>query len=294
MLDKKLKKKVFHALSIIALLIFSLYYTNKSIDIIREQDDIMKSIHKNASSYKVESENAEIIGNKIIPGKKGKEVDLEKSYTKMKKYGTYNESLTVLKEIEPTISLNDYYDKYVIRGNTTDKTLALVFPVSEDKNLDKLVQILKANDVAATFFLDGALIESNSDLVKNLHNYELELLSYNSGYEKIYFTSSLNYLTSLSKQNAKYCYSNYDQKEVIELCASLKLHTIIPTIKVSDNTYSEVKTRLTNSAIISIPSTSKTLATLDTTIKYLKQKGYTFLTLADLLTEGLKNKVILV
>ncbi len=289
MLDKKLKKKVFHALSIIALLIFSLYYTNKSIDIIREQDDIMKSIHKNASSYKVESENAEIIGNKIIPGKKGKEVDLEKSYTKMKKYGTYNESLTVLKEIEPTISLNDYYDKYVIRGNTTDKTLALVFPVSEDKNLDKLVQILKANDVAATFFLDGALIESNSDLVKNLHNYELELLSYNSGYEKIYFTSSLNYLTSLSKQNAKYCYSNYDQKEVIELCASLKLHTIIPTIKVSDNTYSEVKTRLTNSAIISIPSTSKTLATLDTTIKYLKQKGYTFLTLADLLTEGLEK-----
>lgn len=289
MLDKKLKKKVFHALSIIALLIFSLYYTNKSIDIIREQDDIMKSIHKNASSYKVESENAEIIGNKIIPGKKGKEVDLEKSYTKMKKYGTYNESLTVLKEIEPTISLNDYYDKYVIRGNTTDKTLALVFPVSEDKNLDKLVQILKANDVAATFFLDGALIESNSDLVKNLHNYELELLSYNFGYEKIYFTSSLNYLTSLSKQNAKYCYSNYDQKEVIELCASLKLHTIIPTIKVSDNTYSEVKTRLTNSAIISIPPTSKTLATLDTTIKYLKQKGYTFLTLADLLTEGLEK-----
>lgn len=289
MLDKKLKKKVFHALSIITLLIFSLYYTNKSIDIIREQDDIMKSIHKNASFYKVESENAEIIGNKIIPGKKGKEVDLEKSYTKMKKYGTYNESLTVLKEIEPVISLNDYYDKYVIRGNTTDKTIALVFPVSEAKNLDKLVQILKANDVTATFFLDGTLIESNPDLVKNLHNYELELLSYNSGYEKIYFTSSLNYLTSLSKQNAKYCYSNYDQKEVIELCASLKLHTIIPTIKVSDNTYSEVKTRLTNSAIISIPPTSKTLATLDTTIKYLKQKGYTFLTLADLLTEDLEK-----
>ena len=289
MLDKKLKKKVFHALSIITLLIFSLYYTNKSIDIIREQDDIMKNIHKNASSYKVESENAEIIGNKIIPGKKGKEVDLEKSYTKMKKYGTYNESLTVLKEIEPVISLNDYYDKYVIRGNTTDKTIALAFPVSEAKNLDKLVQILKANDVAATFFLDGTLIESNPDLVKNLHNYELELLSYNSGYEKIYFTSSLNYLTSLSKQNAKYCYSNYDQKEVIELCASLKLHTIIPTIKVSDNTYSEVKTRLTNSAIISIPPTSKTLATLDTTIKYLKQKGYTFLTLADLLTEDLEK-----
>ena len=109
----------------------------------------MKSIHKNASFYKVESENAEIIGNKIIPGKKGKEVDLEKSYTKMKKYGTYNESLTVLKEIEPVISLNDYYDKYVIRGNTTDKTLALVFPVSEAKNLDKLVQILKASSSSA-------------------------------------------------------------------------------------------------------------------------------------------------
>ena len=283
------KKKVIQVISVTLLMLFSFFYTNKSIELIRENDPIMKQIKETNMKYKVDPVNATIIGNKIIPGKSGKEIDYQKTYAKMKKYGTYNESLTVLKEIEPVISLNDYYDKYVIRGNTTDKTIALVFPVSEAKNLDKLVQILKANDVAATFFLDGTLIESNPDLVKNLHNYELELLSYNSGYEKIYFTSSLNYLTSLSKQNAKYCYSNYDQKEVIELCASLKLHTIIPTIKVSDNTYSEVKTRLTNSAIISIPPTSKTLATLDTTIKYLKQKGYTFLTLADLLTEDLEK-----
>ena len=30
----------------------------------------------------------------------------------MKKYGTYNETLTVLKEIEPAISADDYYDNY--------------------------------------------------------------------------------------------------------------------------------------------------------------------------------------
>lgn len=289
MLEKKLRKKILNALSIIFLLLFSFYYTNKSVDIIREQDSIMKSIRKNAPKYQVSSENAEIIGNKIIPGKSGKEIDYKKSYLKMKQYGSYNEQLTVFKETKPTVSLDDYYDKYIIRGNSLEKTLAVVFKITTSENLSKLTSILKNNDVTATFFIDGVFIEENPKTIVALNDYEIELLSYDSKYDKIYFTSSLSYLSSLTKRPAKYCYSEYDQKEVLELCESLKLHTIIPTIKVKENTYSEVKSRLTDHAIISIPLTTKSLNTLDTTIKYLKQKGYSFLTLDDLLSESLEK-----
>ena len=79
------KKKVTQATLVILLLLFSFYYTNKSIELIRESDPIMKQIKSTEEKYKVEAQNAKIIGEKVIPGKSGKELDAEESYQKMKK-----------------------------------------------------------------------------------------------------------------------------------------------------------------------------------------------------------------
>ena len=80
---------------IIILIIFSIvsmYYTNICLNILKDNDPIMKQIKLNINKYKVIGENAKIIGNSIIPGKYGKEIDLNKTYSKMKKYGNYNET----------------------------------------------------------------------------------------------------------------------------------------------------------------------------------------------------------
>ena len=282
------KKKVIQVISVTLLMLFSFFYTNKSIELIRENDPIMKQIKETNMKYKVEPVNATIIGNKLIPGKSGKEIDYQKTYAKMKKYGTYNETLTVLKEIEPAISADDYYDKYIVQGNTERKNVSLVFKTDTISNLLSILNILNQKNIPATFFVDGLLLENNTSLFETMtqNNHELEILSYDNKYDEIYFDSALNYLSSITKRKGKYCYAEYDQKEVIELCSKLKLHTIIPTVKTTTMPYKEIKDKLYNSAIISLPLSTITEEQLPAIIDYIKQKGYTFLSLEALLSEN--------
>ncbi|MDD6941348.1 MAG: polysaccharide deacetylase family protein [Bacilli bacterium] len=282
------KKKVIQVISVTLLMLFSFFYTNKSIELIRENDPIMKQIKETNMKYKVNPVNATIIGNKIIPGKSGKEIDYQKTYAKMKKYGTYNETLTVLKEIEPAVSVDDYYDKYIVQGNTERKNVSLVFKTDTISNLLSILNILNQKNIPATFFVDGLLLENNTSLFETMtqNNHELEILSYDNKYDEIYFDSALNYLSSITKREGKYCYAEYDQKEVIELCSKLKLHTIIPTVKTTTMPYKEIKDKLYNSAIISLPLSTITEEQLPAIIDYIKQKGYTFLSLEELLSEN--------
>lgn len=282
------KKKVIQVISVTLLMLFSFFYTNKSIELIRENDPIMKQIKETNMKYKVNPVNATIIGNKIIPGKSGKEIDYQKTYAKMKKYGTYNETLTVLKDIEPAVSIDDYYDKYIVQGNTERKNVSLVFKTDTISNLLSILNILNQKNIPATFFVDGLLLENNTSLFETMtqNNHELEILSYDNKYDEIYFDSALNYLSSITKRKGKYCYAEYDQKEVIELCSKLKLHTIIPTVKTTTMPYKEIKDKLYNSAIISLPLSTITEEQLPAIIDYIKQKGYTFLSLEALLSEN--------
>lgn len=282
------KKKVIQVISVTLLMLFSFFYTNKSIELIRENDPIMKQIKETNMKYKVNPVNATIIGNKIIPGKSGKEIDYQKTYAKMKKYGTYNETLTVLKEIEPAVSVDDYYDKYIVQVNTERKNVSLVFKTDTISNLLSILNILNQKNIPATFFVDGLLLENNTSLFETMtqNNHELEILSYDNKYDEIYFDSALNYLSSITKREGKYCYAEYDQKEVIELCSKLKLHTIIPTVKTTTMPYKEIKDKLYNSAIISLPLSTITEEQLPAIIDYIKQKGYTFLSLEALLSEN--------
>ena len=107
-------KKLIRPILIILLVGFSFFYTEQSIDLIRNTDPLMKQIKKSNYKYEIKPTNAKIKNNTIIPGTTGKEIDYEKTYTNMKKYGTYNESLTSLKETKPTISIDDIYDKFII------------------------------------------------------------------------------------------------------------------------------------------------------------------------------------
>ena len=282
-------KKLIKPLSAIFLLLFSFYYTNKVVDIIREKDPIMQQIRLSSEKYKVDSIDARVVGNNIIPGKNGREIDYEESYSKMKQYGMYNEALTTFKEIEPTISVEDYYDKYIIQGNNEYKKVALVFKINSNNNFLELINVLNSQNIKTTLFIDGLFLENNTSTIKTLLNHELEILSYDNKYDELYFNSALNYLASLTKKNPQFCYAEYDQKEVLELCTKLKLHTVSPTIRVIDSPYKTIKGKLTNSAIISLPLTTQTINELPLIIDYISQKGYTFVTLEELLTEDFEK-----
>lgn len=281
-------KRVYPVILSCLLIAFSFYYTNKVAGIVRGKDPIMQSIKEEKANYEKKAINANVSGDNIIPGKNGKKVNIEASFQKMSQYGKYNDSLYVFDEVEPEVSINTYFDKYVESGREDSKDVALVFDILRFDNMDDVLSLLESNNVTATFFVDGLFMENNRSLLENVSKkgYEIELLSYNGSYDKIYFESSLHVLNDITKDRPKYCVAHYDKKEVLDICNSLSLHTVIPSVDTSNNSFGVVKNKLRGGSIIGL---SNSRVNLNTIINYIKQKGYNLVRLDTLLQEQLEK-----
>lgn len=284
LLDKKIIEILFACLLVFA----SFFYTDKAISMMEDKDPVMIKIKKEKKSLEEESINAKVNGEYLVPGYSGLVVDLDKSFNKMKKYGGYNESLIVFKESTPTISVDEYYDKYIVSGNGFTNYISLVFEITDKELLPKIKAILKENDVRATFFVDGLLLKEDNILVTSLLQdfHEIELLNYKGSYDRLVFEEALDTLQVIANKRGKYCLAKYDQKEILELCSKEQMHTIIPTIQISSNPYLSLKGKLREGSIISITPTKENISELDVVVKYIKQRGYTLDTLEQLLSEA--------
>lgn len=281
-------KKILQILFVLLLVIFSFYYTDKAIVLLEQKDPIMKQLKEIEPTYYEAAQDATINNQYITPGYNGKKIDLEKSFQKMKQYGAYNDTLLVFEETKPTISIDEYYDHYISSGNGFTNNIALVFKVKPQDDITTIKNILDENNVRGTFFIDGLFLDEHAqqvmDLVKDFH--EVELLSYDNTYNEQLFTASLSKLQTLTNTKPNYCYAEYDQKEVLELCQKNNLHTIIPTAIITANPYKNLKQSLKSGKIISLTPTTATIKELPVVIHYIKQKGYTLDTLDNLLNEG--------
>lgn len=273
---------------ILILIIFtliSMYYTNICMEVLKEKDPIMQEIKSNMSKYEESANDANIIGNVIVPGHIGRRVNKNKSYSKMKKYGNYNETLTVMEEVKPELSVSNTFDKYIEKGNSNNKNVSFVFIY--DENIDKVIKILNSKHIPSTIFLDGMYLENDSlNGLKNNGNINYELLSYNGEYDENLFKTSLSYLESVTKRSPRYCYSEVENPDVLNLCSKLKMHTIKPYIRIDENLLKEVKSSLSNSIIISIKSSSSNISELSSVIDYVISKGYDIVSLDNLISEN--------
>lgn len=273
-------KKTIKYMTIILLFLFSIYYTDKTMDILKTKDPLMLEIKNNSSKYKVEPVNAIINDNTIIPGKNGQEVDIEKTYNQMRKYGTYNEGLTKIKETIPTISITNNYDKYIKLTNSDDKKLGLLFIINNQSNLNNIINILNNHNISATLYFEDNQIEKNIELIKNT-TYEIEML-----YPKKHlFSSTKSYLETLTDSELKYCYTEDENIELLEICQKNNMHTIIPSLVIKNNLYQKIKNKIETSPIISIYSNKYLEKELSAAIEYLKKKGYKFYELNSLISE---------
>lgn len=277
-------KKITKIISIVLFFLISVFYTNKSIDILKNNDPIMKQIKNTKEKYTISPINAIINGNEIQSGTYGKEIDYESSYTKMKRYGKYNEALTVLKDTKPTISIEDTYDKYLTKGNSNKRNVSLVFKITDDKNIMELLSLLEKKDVQVTFFIDGTLLENNAKVIKSLSNHEVEILSYNNKQEETFMTASISYLESLTNREAKFCYTENDNEDLLKMCSKNKLHTIKPTLVLKNDIYNNIKKSVEKDIVITIDNYQGN--NLSSAIDYLKSKGYNLVTIQDMFDES--------
>ena len=277
---------------VILLVIFSFYYTEKAIILLESNDPIMKEIKDKGKSREEDAINAKVEGDYLIPGYNGLVIDLETSFNKMKGYGSYNEALLVFEEVEPTISIDDYYDKYISSGNGISTNIALVFTVDDSSYTDNLLDILKEMNAVGTFFIDGKFTDNNTSFVSQavVNGNEVEVLSYDKAFDELLFKASIDKIKTLTSTTPKYCYATYDNEEVLNLCSKLSMHTIIPTLRLDSNIYSDAKGNLRSGSIISVKLTEENVKELKVLINYIKQRGFTLVTLDTLLNEARNEK----
>ena len=284
-------KKYLSYLGVFVLAIFSFYYTDKATEIIKRNDPIMKCIINNKDNYSIESVNAIIHDDEIIPGINGISINVNKSYQQMKKNNSYDSDMYVFKEVSPTVSFINDYTKYIVGGNKNKQQIALVFKVIDSTYIKDLINILNDKNVVATLFIDGILLENNIDMMIEFSHdgLELENLGYDGEYleDKMIWTN--NMLSSITNKNPKYCYTDYKIKRVLDLCGSYNMYTIRPNMSIINYPFMTVKKGLSSGNIIGFSLNYEVIKELPSIITYITQKGYELVTLDTLLSEDLDN-----
>lgn len=283
-------KKCISYLGVFVLVCFSFFYTDKAVEIVKRNDPVMKEILTISDSLKIDPINAIINDDEVISGLNGKKINIDKSYQNMKKLNMYKESMLVFDEILPEVSIN--YDKYVIKGNELKNEVALVFKVDSIDNIKLINKVLTEKNTLATFFIDGNIVKDNMNLVLELAHdgYEIENLGYNGNYSSEKLTWTNNMIESLTNKKTNYCYTEFKDKNILELCSTNKMYTIKPTINTGNYPFLTIKKNLESGSIISFDLSDKTLKELPSIISYISQKGYNIVSLEQLISENYSDE----
>ena len=277
-------KKLLNIITITIISLFSYYYTDKLIDLSKRNDPIMKEIINNKSNYEVSPINGIIDNDTLSVGVSGKVVNIDKSFEKMKSFNKYSDIFFEYTTISPKIKKKNNYDKYIIGSLSNDNEISFIFKSNNISLIEQIVYILNYNDVSATFFIDGKVIESNLLQMKALFydkGSALGIFGYNYNYDRF----SVKYVKSLLSNGFNYSnYCLYKNNTFIKSCAYYRINTIKP-FSINNNLYSYIKNNKKSGSIYQIEVNSNTIKELNTTILYLKQKGYKIVTLDYLLRE---------
>lgn len=237
----------------IFLFIFSLIYLNNAINFIQENDNLMNEIKEKKDIYYQKPINAIITNNIVIPGLKGKEINIKKSYQRMKKINTFQESLLVFDEILPDKSLNNNYDKVIISGNPNIKQVSIIINVPNEYLLNNINKILESNNVYA-------------NILENT-NYSLANTNFKN-------SISDNYLPFTN-----YCLTN--KIEIKENCLTNHKYTLLG-YNIPPPFLSNTKIILKNGLILQYEFNKNNYHDLNLIIKYLKNNEYKIVSLDEL------------
>lgn len=268
-------KKIIRYFAIIFIFVFSFIYTEKVSNIVKNRDPIMQDILNIKDKHLVESVNAIVEENTIIPGKTGCEIDVNKSYINMKNINKFNEKMIKYKDVVPSITINNIYDKYIGNGNKNISNISFVIYAKDKELIDKLNKI---DNIKLNIFIDSELLKDGKIDIKN--NKKI----YNGGNNMVYDNVVLEWANNVIKEYNKssYCINLNENDEYLKKCSKHKMHTIIPSI-ISSNIYN-IKRDLSNGSIIYFDE--KSIDKLNLINDYAINKGFKVVYLDELLDEG--------
>lgn len=272
-------KKILKVSAVLLLVGFSFFYTEKVTMIARNSDPIMRAIKKEESNKKVSNVNPVINNDEYIMGINGCEIDVNKSYSKMRSVGEFKEELIVMKE---TSNDKDLTNKYVIGGNNKEKNVSLIFIVNKDID-SSLTDYINQKNIKVNYFIDGKYLEENMITVKFLsENNNIYYLGVNEEYSDEYMLYHNNLIGMNGTNESKYCFTNDKNSDTLKLCNDYNMTTIKSDV-IKDNVYKTIKDKLNNGVIFAVDSDN--IDEIKVSINYILSKGYNIVSLEDLLSE---------
>lgn len=272
-------KKILKVSAVLLLVGFSFFYTEKVTMIARNSDPIMRAIKKEESNKKVSNVNPVINNDEYIMGINGCEIDVDKSYSKMRSVGEFKKELIVMKE---TSNDKDLTNKYVIGGNNKEKNVSLIFIVNKDID-SSLTDYINQKNIKVNYFIDGKYLEENMITVKFLsENNNIYYLGVNEEYSDEYMLYHNNLIGMNGTNESKYCFTNDKNSDTLKLCNDYNMTTIKSDV-IKDNVYKTIKDKLNNGVIFAVDSDN--IDEIKVSINYILSKGYNIVSLEDLLSE---------
>lgn len=254
--------KYFRNIGLIALTLFSFFYTEKISNLTFENNEIYKDIKNNASSYEVAFVNATIDGDNITPGLYGKSVNLKNSFYNMKDLNVFNSYYLIFDTSYPEITIEDNKDKIIDRGNSLKRSVAFVLEYDEN-----IIKYFKEKNIEASILVDI-----------NTFNKKEELEQINNDVDNY---NNLDTLMNKYSNNTNICYINNVNEN---LCRKKKKYLVKSTKIINNSTFRDIKNNVESGDIYYVEKKmdSKSLNLIINSILY---KDLDIVRLSELLSE---------
>lgn len=267
-----------------------------------EQLKLFEQIEQEAQALTIKPIDAQLDSVwKAIPGYNGVEVDL---------YQTFQYAIKldgnipfVYQEIKPKINLENLGAHPIYKGNPHKPMVSFMINVAwGNQYIPTILQTLAAENVKATFFLDGSWLSKNKSTAQEIldqghelsnHAYSHKNMSTLSRYQAMdEINKTQNLLTDLGVHNELFAppSGDYDQ-ETVDIANELQLKTVLWTIdtvdwKKPDPRWIERKiaANLEPGAIILMHPTSSSSIALSQMIQDIKTRGLVVGTVSELLS----------
>jgi probable sporulation protein (polysaccharide deacetylase family) len=241
--------------------------------------------------------------NHIIPELWGYEVNLPETVDKIMAASRNEYVSPVYEAVIPDITIEDYPSAVISRGNPLKKQIALMINVAwGTEYILPMLEILEANDALATFFVVGKWARENDNLMKEICS-KGHLLGNHGHTDSIVYTAlsqqemeeglkEVNDLIgAVTGQRPKYFTPHKGEYNalVLETVSRQGMRTVLWSIDTVDwNTpgvekmKAKILDNLHEGAIVLMHPTADTVMLLEEVIPVIKNKGYSFVTLAEL------------
>ena len=227
----------------------------------------MQEIIKKSEDYNTSPINAIITNNTVIPGMSGLNINLNKSYEKMKKLGNFDESLLVYEEISPNLSYKDYYNKIIVSNNQNNK-ISLVFNIKDLEIYNQISSILEKYNIKGNYFFQNSFFTNNVNKISEIK-------------EPILVSNLIN--LSNYHNIIDYCLVHEISNNIP--CEKNNKYTLLSGINIDNYHLTYTKTNYVNSNILTYTFNKKNIKDLNLVINYLLNNDIKIVSIDELIKE---------